>query len=241
MIQDVDTLVEYLKRRFEVDKIFLVGHSWGARLGLYSVQRHPENYITYVGVGQELAAYEGELLSYQYTLDKAKEKNNVKALGDLKESGPPQSGDFIKMYKNGFWGLVKQKDWLLKLGGERYGKTEYTDWIFSIWFSREYSFFDLFKYGKASAFSAGNIIYDPDFNKYDFFKQIPEVKIPVFFISGAYDYNTPWELVERYTNVLIAPQKEFIKFEKSGHSPVFEEPEKFNKEVIRIYNLVKDK
>jgi pimeloyl-ACP methyl ester carboxylesterase len=47
--------------------------------------------------------------------------------------------------------------------------------------------------------------------------------------------------VERYTNVLIAPQKEFIKFEKSGHSPVFEEPEKFNKEVIRIYNLVKDK
>jgi pimeloyl-ACP methyl ester carboxylesterase len=63
----------------------------------------------------------------------------------------------------------------------------------------------------------------------------------VFFISGAYDYNTPWELVERYTNVLIAPQKEFIKFEKSGHSPVFEEPEKFNKEVIRIYNLVKDK
>jgi pimeloyl-ACP methyl ester carboxylesterase len=63
----------------------------------------------------------------------------------------------------------------------------------------------------------------------------------VFFISGAYDYNTPWELVERYTNVLIAPQKEFIKFEKSGHSHVFEEPEKFNKEVIRIYNLVKDK
>ncbi|UXE65661.1 MAG: alpha/beta hydrolase [Chryseotalea sp. WA131a] len=146
-----------------------------------------------------------------------------------------------KMYKNGFWGLVKQKDWLLKLGGERYGKTKYTDWIFSIWFSREYSFFDLFKYGKASAFSAGNIIYDPDFNNFDFFKQIPEVKIPVFFISGAYDYNTPWELVERYTNVLIGPQKEFIKFEKSGHSPVFKEPEKFNKEVIRIYNLVKDK
>jgi pimeloyl-ACP methyl ester carboxylesterase len=94
LIQDVDTLVEYLKRRFEVDKIFLVGYSWGARLGLYSVQRHPENYIAYVGVGQELAAYEGELLSYQYTLDKAKEQNNVKAINDLEESGPPQSGGF---------------------------------------------------------------------------------------------------------------------------------------------------
>jgi pimeloyl-ACP methyl ester carboxylesterase len=240
-IQDVDMLVEYLKRRFEVNKIFLVGHSWGARLGLYSVQQHPENYIAYVGVGQELAAYEGELLSYQYTLEKAQEKNNVKALKDLEASGPPQSGEFSKMYKNGFWGLVKQKDWLLKMGGERYGKTNYSDWIFSIWFSREYSFADLIRYGRASGFSAGNIIYDPDFNNYDFFKQIPEVKIPVFFISGAYDYNTPWELVQRYNNALKAPEKEFILFVKSGHSPVFEEPEKFNKEIIRIYKSVKDK
>lgn len=237
-IQDVDTLVATLKNRFKVDKIFLVGHSWGARLGLYSVHRHPENYTAYVGVGQELAAYEGELLSYEYTLKKAKEQNNVKAIKDLEESGPPQSGDFTKMYKNGFWGLVKQKDWLLKMGGERYGKTNYTDWIFSILFSREYSFLDLVKYSRASGFSAGNIIYDPDFNNYDFFKQVPEIKVPVFFISGASDYNTPWELVERYNNQLKAPHKEFIKFERSGHSPVFEEPERFNQEIVRIYKSV---
>ncbi|PZA18826.1 alpha/beta fold hydrolase, partial [Modestobacter versicolor] len=124
---------------------------------------------------------------------------------------------------------------LLKLGGERYNKTNYTDWIFSIWGSREYSFFDLIRYGKASGFSAGNIIFDPDFNNIDFFKQIPEVKVPVFFISGAYDYNTPWELVQKYASEIKAPKKEFIKFEKSGHSPVFEEPKKFNDEILRIY------
>jgi pimeloyl-ACP methyl ester carboxylesterase len=239
-IQDVDTLVAYLKKRFSVDKVFLVGHSWGSRLGLYAIQKSPENFSAYVGIGQELAAYEGELLSYQYTLKKAKEQNNFKAIKDLEESGAPQSGDFTKMYKNGFWGLVKQKDWLLKMGGERYGKTNYTDWIFSIWFSREYSFSDLFKYGKASSFSAGNIIYDPDFNNYNLFKQVPEVTIPAFFISGAHDYNTPWELVEKYYNSLQAPTKEFVKFEKSGHSPVFEEPERFNKEILRIYNTVKN-
>lgn len=240
-IQDVDTIVAYLKNRFKLDKIFLVGHSWGSRLGLYAIQKNPENFSAYVGIGQELASYEGELLSYQYSLRKAKENNNLKAIKELEEIGEPQSGDYTKMYKNGFWGLVKQKDWLLKLGGERYGKTKYTDWIFSIWSSREYSFFDLIKYGKSSGFSAGNIIYDPDFNNIDFFKQIPEVKIPVFFISGAYDYNTPWELVERYSNTVNAPYKEFIKFEKSGHSPVFEEPERFNKEIVRIYNLVNEK
>ena len=240
-IQDLDTLTNYLKKRFNVDKIYLIGHSWGSRLGLYAIQKHPENYFGYIGVGQELNSFEGELISYQYTLKRAKETKNHKAIKDLEEIGEPQSGNYTKMYKNGFWGLVKQKDWLLKLGGERYGRTNYLDWTLSIWFSREYSFWDLIKYGKSSGFSAGNIIYDPDFNNINFFNQIPEVKIPIFFISGAHDYNTPWELVEKYTNTIKAPYKEFIKFEKSGHSPVVEEPERFNKEIIRIFNLINDK
>jgi pimeloyl-ACP methyl ester carboxylesterase len=202
---------------------------------MYAIQKHPENYHAFVGVGQEVASFEGEKMSYAYTLAKAKEVNNIKAIQALEESGPPQSGDYTKMYKNGFWGLVNQKDWLLKLGGERYTKTGYADWIFSIWASREYSFFDVIKYAKSSAFCVGNMIYDPDFNDFNFFQQIPEVKIPVFFISGLHDYNTPWELVQKYAHEIKAPRKEFIKFEKSGHSPVFEEPKRFNEEIMRIY------
>lgn len=240
-IEDLDTLVAYIQKRLHVRQVFLVGHSWGSRLGMYAVQKNPENFTAFVGVGQELSSYEGELISYRYTLDKAKETGNAKAIKELTAIGEPKSGDYSKMYANGFWGLVKQKDWLLKLGGERYGKTNYTDWIMSIWMSREYSFADLIRYGKASGFSAGNIIYDPAFNKIDFFQQIPEVKLPVFFISGAHDYNTPWELVQRYYGMLRAPYKEFIKFDKSGHSPVFEEPEKFNQELLRIYKLVSGK
>ncbi len=238
--QDVDFLVAYLRQRFQKDKIFLVGHSWGARLGIYAIQRNPDYYMAYVGVGQELEAYRGELLSYQYTLEKAKEANHKKALKDLNESGPPQSGDFSTMYTNGFWGLVKQKHWLLKLGGERYAKTNYSDWIRHIWFSREYSFSDLIKYGKSSGFSAGNIIYDPDFNNYNIPEEYQEFEVPVYFISGIHDYNTPWKLVEEYHDALKAPKKEFVKFQKSGHSPCFEEPQRFNKEIVRILSDVKN-
>lgn len=237
--KDVDSLVNYLKNRFKKKKLFLIGHSWGSRLGLYAIKRNPENFMAYVGIGQELASYEGELISYKYSLDKAKELKNAKAIKELEEIGEPTCGDYTKMYKNGFWGLVRQKHWLLKLGGERYAKTNYSDWIFSIWFSREYSFADLMKYGKSSGFSAGNIIYDPDFNNINFFKEIPQVNVPIFFISGAYDYNTPWTLVKKYCDSLKAPYKEFIKFDSSGHSPVFEEPAKFNKELLRIYNQIK--
>ncbi len=236
--QDVDFLVSYLRKRFNKEKLFLVGHSWGSRLGIYAIDRNPEHFMAYVGIGQELEAYRGELLSYRYTLERAKALNHKKALRDLNESGAPQSGDFSTMYKNGFWGLVQQKHWLLKLGGERYGKTNYSDWISNIWFSREYSFSDLIKYGKSSGFSAGNIIYDPDFNNYNIPKNYKEFEVPVFFISGAHDYNTPWKLVEEYYANINAPIKEFIQFEKSGHSPCFEEPERFNKELIRILSQV---
>jgi pimeloyl-ACP methyl ester carboxylesterase len=240
-IQDVDILVSYLKNRLNVKKIFLVAHSWGTRLGMYAIQKHPENFIAYVGIGQELSSYEGELISYQHTLNLARELNNEKAITELEEMGNPQSGDYAKMYKNGIRDYWKQKNWLIKLGGKFYGKSIYIKWMFSIWFSREYSFLDLIRFSKSASFSADNIIYDQDYNNIDFFKQFPEVDLPVFFISGAYDYINPWPLVEKYCATLKAPLKEFIKFEKSGHNPLFEEPEKFNKEIIRIYNLVKDK
>ena len=102
----------------------------------------------------------------------------------------------------------------------------------------EYSFLDLIRYGKSSGFSAGNIIYDPDFNNYNIPEKYPEFQIPVYFISGIYDYNTPWELVEEYHNNLKAPKKAFIKFQKSGHSPCFEEPERFNTEIVRILSEI---
>ena len=112
-IQDVDVLVAYLKDRLRAEKIFLVGHSWGSRLGMYAIQEYPENFIAYLGVAQELSSYEGELISYQYTLNKAKELNNVKAITELEEMGEPQSGDYSKMYKNGIRDFWKQKNWII--------------------------------------------------------------------------------------------------------------------------------
>ncbi|MCC5929893.1 MAG: alpha/beta hydrolase [Cyclobacteriaceae bacterium] len=240
-IQDVDWLMNYLKIRFDKEKILLVGHSWGSRPGMYAIQRNPKNFIAYIGIGQELHSFKGELLSYQYTLKKAEEKGHKRAIKELNEMGPPQSGYYKDMYATGFWSGVRQKLWLLKFGGERYQKTNYMDWILAIWFSREYSFTDLIRYGKGSAFSAGNIIFDERFNNMDLFAEISEVDVPVYFISGVYDYNTPWDLVKEYADHLNARYKELILFEKSGHSPVFEEPEKFNSEVIRVYNQIRIK
>ena len=239
-IEDVDVLVSYLKNKFKKDKILLVGHSWGSRLGMYAVQQHPENYIAYIGVAQDVSAYECELMSYQYALNKAKELNKKKAIRKLEEMGEPQNGEYTKMYKTGIKGYWAQKRMLMSLGGDSYKKGIYLEWMSSVWLSREYSFSDVLRFMKVFNFSFNNIVVDPDFNNFDFIKQIPEVEIPVFFISGSHDYILPWTLVEKYCDSLKAPHKEFILYDKSGHNLLFEEPDKFNNEIIRIYKSVKD-
>jgi proline iminopeptidase len=223
LISDTRELTGYLKKRFQKEKIFLLGHSWGSRLGLYAIHERPQDFYAFVGVGQDLASEAGDSISYAFTLKRARELGNKKAIKELEASGPPP-------YE--FMHGVRQKHWLLKVGGERYDRKNYLDWIFAIWFSREYTFGDLFRWSKGSATTAGRMLSDPSFTPFDVRKEIISVEVPVFFISGAWDYNTPWPLVKQYSDSLNAPYKEFILFEKSAHSPPFEQPLKFNSLII---------
>ncbi len=64
----------------------------------------------------------------------------------------------------------------------------------------------------------------------DLSKQVTNLEIPVYFFSGIYDYTVSYNLASKYFSLIQAPIKGFYRFDKSAHSPIFEEPEK----VIRI-------
>ncbi|PZO56967.1 MAG: hypothetical protein DCF15_07795 [Phormidesmis priestleyi] len=61
----------------------------------------------------------------------------------------------------------------------------------------------------------------------DFRKQATRLKASVYFLIGRYDVNAPPKLTEEYFNILSAPPKELIWFERSGHSPWMNESAKF--------------
>lgn len=48
---------------------------------------------------------------------------------------------------------------------------------------------------------------------------------------GKHDLITPYEPTERFFNEIKAPEKQWIMFENSAHTPILEEPEKF-KEIL---------
>ena len=58
----------------------------------------------------------------------------------------------------------------------------------------------------------------------DLSKQVPELKLPVYFFEGIYDYTCSYSEAKSYFEKLKAPVKGFYTFWKSAHSPIFEEP-----------------
>ena len=69
---------------------------------------------------------------------------------------------------------------------------------------------------------------------YDHATDFPVSTIPVHFIQGRYDYFCPGELAEEYYESLESPAKSFTWFENSAHDVYYDEPDKFNQELIRI-------
>ena len=60
----------------------------------------------------------------------------------------------------------------------------------------------------------------------DLRQQITELKLPAYFVHGAYDYTVAYPLTREFAAQLKAPVKGFYTFEHSAHTPLFEEPER---------------
>ena len=226
-VADTRELVEVLRQRFNVPKVYLVGNSWGAALGTMVAEEHPDMFYAYVGTGQLVNTRLAESISYEFTLSEARETNNKEALRELTEMGPPP-WDYQTMNK--------QRKWLRRFGGTIYAEKETTssflsDFMGKMLLSPEYSLMEIFENTMDPNFAVRNL-WD-DIGDINLFESVPRLEIPVYFIAGRHDYNTPSELVEQYYNELEAPEgKRMYWFENAAHMPEFEEPEHFHSIMI---------
>ena len=75
-----------------------------------------------------------------------------------------------------------------------------------------------------------NHLFHVIFRDYDIAKRPGRVETPVFLAIGRYDYLWPYFLWEERKGVL--PNLSYNLFEKSGHFPMVEEQELFDKKLI---------
>lgn len=230
MVSDTGELMKYLLERFHQEKLFVVGHSWGTALGLMAAEKYPQYIYAYAGSGQEVKPAEAEKLSYAYTLASAQAAGNAAAVKELKQLN--EDYPYLTMPENPNWyaDLKTERKWLVQFGGEAYQRDNCSFMITPALGLSEYTLNDFIRFAKGSEFSLKALW--PEVMKLDFKQTLQKINVPVFFLQGRHDQNTPSALLLDYYAILDAPEKELIWFENSGHHPMYEEPEKYDEILI---------
>ncbi|MCM3765166.1 alpha/beta fold hydrolase [Neobacillus niacini] len=222
-LNDTIELIQYLLKRFNKSKLILVGHSWGTVLGTLTAQKYPQYIFCYIGIGQVVKMQEGEKVSYEFTLNKATESKNQKAIKQLHN---------VKDTSNYMNYLEVQRKWLTKLGGSYIGINDYQLIYSNMLFATEYTLKDWFTYMKAGKQCLEALW--PEVLTVDLFANVTKLDVPVYIFAGRQDYQTPSQVAKKYFDLLECPHKEFVWFEHSAHLLNFEEPEKFYQECLKI-------
>ncbi len=224
MISDTRELTGYLKTRFNRDKIFLMGHSWGSLLGILTAHQNPELYHAFLGIGQVCHQFKGEQMSYDWTLDQAVKKDDTKAVASLNNIHFPDSTGHIDEWMTY---LMKERRYVNRYGG---GTTRDISGMWPlvkiVMNSGLYTVKEKMNFMQASMFSLEHLWLDVI--NTNLFHDIDSMKVPVYIFHGIYDYTTPYPLAKEFYQQLKAPQKGFYSFGNSAHSPIMEEPGKFN-------------
>lgn len=227
IVEDGLDVSEYLVDRFEKDKIYIEGISWGTAVGAFMAKRQPELYKAFIGVGQVSNRHQNEIMSYNFVMNEALSRNDTTAVNALTEIGrPPYKTDeerinavqversYVSKYvpsKMDMNTLDKLKLMLL-----------YEGWSFNY----KWKILSEGMYGIAAPllWSA-----NADLNLFD---EVPDWDIPVYILHGENDHFAETALAKAYFDSLKAPVKKFYLFDDTGHFASAEAPEKYRKIVL---------
>jgi pimeloyl-ACP methyl ester carboxylesterase len=214
-LDDTFELTTTLRKRFKQNRILLVGHSWGSYLGLLAIREHPEYYAAYIGMGQ-LAGSRAEvrLQRREFLTRDGSLTGNTDLLSRLASGGDPTEDDLFRhaaelYHARSFWPILRTG-----------------------LFAPEYTLWDVLNVKRGADLVGREMKYNVLPKPLD--GEIPAFEVPVFFLLGRHDYNTPSSIAANYLERLRAPLKGLVWFEQSAHFPFFEEPLRFHEEMVRV-------
>ncbi|MBP1040545.1 alpha/beta hydrolase [Vagococcus sp. BWB3-3] len=230
LVADTLEVTDYLKKRFNQDKLFLMGHSWGSYLGIKTVAQAPEHYAAYIGMGQLSQQKLSERLAYDYLLDQAtniQDNKTVKALKKFDPSAPSfPSLNYVMSIRSSAMnrygiGITHKNFSMMTI-------------LKQLLFFKGYTLGEKINYLRGSLFSLKHLF--PYTIEDDLTVTTRTFALPVYVTHGKYDMQVSYELARDYVDTLSAPKKAFFTFEHSAHTPIIEEREKFVKVLNKIKN-----
>lgn len=218
MVDDTLAVTEYLRDRFDQRKIYLVGSSWGTVLGTFAVQRAPQLFHAYVGTGQMVDPFETDRLMYAESLADARARGDGGTVRALEELGEPPYEDTLD-YPPAIASNPRWRDF--PHGDDYRASSEYPLSLFV----EEYALIEQLR-GTAAIAETFDVLY-PQLSDVDLRLDVRRLDVPVHVVEGAHEAAGRETLARQWFERLSAPSKRYVVFDRSGHTPPYDEPGRF--------------
>ncbi|MGI9532435.1 alpha/beta fold hydrolase [Lutimonas sp.] len=207
LVKDGLEVSDYIRNRLGKERIIISGSSWGSFLATRMIHSAPNKFHFYVGLSQLVSGSKNYTESYKKVKTIAVETGDKRTLDVLNKMGPPNwrhPSNFGKLrriiskYENE--AISNPVEW--KISKEYSG---FSDSRYSI-FSEEFSFL------KYIGLSDDGMIKDVALDEC-----CTNLKIPTYIIQGQKDLLTVPKVTKEFFEEIVAPNKEYIEIENSGH------------------------
>ena len=220
-IADTLSVTDYLRNRFDQEKIYLMAHSGGTFIGLQAAARLPEAYHAYIGVAQVVDQRKSETLAYEYMLERFRQDGDrgmarrLEAAPVTMEDGPPRRYLAVRDRAMHTLGVGTTRDMNSVLRGV----------VWPSLLSPRYTLAEKARLWRGKRAAGVSALWD-EMLATDLTERVPDLAIPAYFFHGIRDHTVSYELAKAYAEKLHAPLTGFYTFYQSAHSPLFEEPHK---------------
>jgi pimeloyl-ACP methyl ester carboxylesterase len=203
LTRDGIELAEYLRGYLHTTNLTLLGHSWGSYLGVHIVKRRPDLFRAFVGTGQVVRWVDIAAAEYRFTLDRARESGNEKAIADLERLGgaPPDTLDrylIIRRYLNTYMADADRR-WIREQERLLEGSLTADE-------------LRAYRQGFRTMSGMAGTLFSMDVTKLGM-----EFETPFFVVDGAEDHIAPPELARAYLQRIRAPAKRMTLIPGAGH------------------------
>jgi pimeloyl-ACP methyl ester carboxylesterase len=219
-VADTIELTNYLRERFDEEKIYLMGESWGTTLGVLAVQQQPDLYHAWIASGQMVSQRETDHQLYQDVLDLAQRTGNTALSEQMLAFGEPPYADtpYPNAVVMGYYDALGQsytppQDYI-----ERGTAANLGPWGI---LGSEYNLVEKVNVlrGLIDMFT---VMY-PQLQEIDFQQDVPQLDVPVYILDGKAELAARRDLALAWYAQLEASSKHIYTFDNAGHSVAFEQ------------------
>ena len=231
LVSDTLELTNLLRERFNQTKIFLTGHSWGSALGFLTIAKDSRPYHAFIPTSERVAWQRSFTMGFNWAMAQAEATKDASTFLNLKAIepfDPLDEADLVvlreaidtyhggDLYTKGLWD--KYLSYVTDNSNPYYTREEIKNYLMGIELS-------------SAAIERPDIV-----SQYDLFKSFKKSDIPVHFIMGDNDHNTPADLAFEYFNFLEAPNKSFTRINNAAHMVLWDQPLAWAKTLVEIKN-----